>query len=138
MSVWNCFIQKHGSPYYPSATPANTPFDKFICMVCGKEIELQMAGAQDIRERSFEDQAFFKLADHLAEHIVCKGRLTNHAIDLKVRERIARKQFIKEAVGAGVCPECGEDLHTESDEEGPIEWRCKNAACSFRIRPTDV
>lgn len=143
MTVWGCFIRKAGSPYYPSERPANALFDKFFCKACGKSLEIQMAGVQNIGERSFEDKAFFKLADHLADHVYYEHKPTRSYIVGKVHEKMAWKKFVREAVEVKVCPQCGSDIQMESEElsqdrGGLLIWRCKNAACDFKIKAVDL
>lgn len=136
MPVWDCYIQK-GNPR------PNDTFASYLCKVCGQEIPVQMAGSQSILERSFEDQALFKLADHLADHIYCEGKPTRLYITSKIREKIAWKKFVREAVEVKVCPQCGSDLKVESEplshERGSyLILRCKNADCGFEIKPADA
>lgn len=136
MPVWDCFIQK-GNPR------PNEPFISYLCKVCGKEISVQMAGSQSIRERSFVDQAFFKLSDHIADHVHYDGKPTRLCIEGRIREKMAWKKFVREAVEVKVCPQCGSDLQMESEplsheRGGSLILRCKNAACDFKIKPADL
>ncbi|RPJ19440.1 MAG: hypothetical protein EHM26_07725 [Desulfobacteraceae bacterium] len=69
MSVWDCFEHKSGSKVWPSSDPSDSPFDRFTCKVCGKVFSVEMYGATNLGEPTFETAAFKLLGDHISGHI---------------------------------------------------------------------
>lgn len=135
MSVWDCFIRNtiHTGPYPGGSNPF---FLRYICKVCGTAFDLQMGGSQSIRERSFEDQAFFKLADHLAEHVFYEGKVSKAYIKGRIQEKIELKRFIMKAVDVRICPKCGSDITLQGAHEE--RWICTNKECDFSISSLEV
>ena len=67
MSIFDFYNHEFGSKVWPSLDPEDSPFDKYICIACGKEFSIQMCGVLAIGE-SFFDKAEIILRKHLLTH----------------------------------------------------------------------
>jgi hypothetical protein len=59
------FTHESGSAVYPSTNPADSPFDTFICRICGEKFTLQMYGYMQRDEESFDEKASRVLLEHV-------------------------------------------------------------------------
>ncbi len=63
--VWGNFEVKLGSKQWPSDDPNDSPFDQFVCKLCGKSFSLQTNGGFYVGESKPGEDNLIILAEHM-------------------------------------------------------------------------